>query len=109
MEMVSPQQRQAVSNEVQAALQMLVKTDLKLYGKVSTETLEAVQIQGFVLQNGTIQKTKSTRAETVQCEQEAATISTKEKPSVRGQLRNASKEMGQCLHPEGRSKGSEAR
>jgi len=109
MKMVSPQQRQAISNAVQAALQMLAETDLKLYGKVSTETLEAVQTQGFVLQDGTIQKSKSTRAETVQCEQEAADVSAKGKPSIREQLRNAEKAAGQRLHSEGRAKDGEAR
>lgn len=105
MEMVTPQQRQAISNRVQATLQMLADTDLKLYGEVSDDTLAAVQTQGFVLQNGTIQKAESARIETAQREQAAVKV----KPSVRGQLRNAAKEAGPRLHSEGRPKGGEAR
>lgn len=39
----APEQRQAISAEVQATLQMLVDTDLKLHGEVTGDTLEAIQ------------------------------------------------------------------
>ena len=105
METTSPQQRQTISSEVQATLQMLADTDLKLYGEVSSETLDAVQSQGFVPKNGTIQKAESAREEAVRCKQAAG----KMKPSVLEQLRKAAKEAVPPPRPEGRPRGRKAR
>ncbi len=95
---ITLKQRQAISSTVQATLQMLVEADLKICGEISRETFEAIQTQGFVLQNGT-----------VQLEQEASALSAKGKPSLRTQLRTTAKEMEQCPHSAGRTKSGEAR
>ena len=109
METATPKQRQAVSNAVQATLQMLVQADLKIYGEVSQETLEAVQTQGFVVQNGTVQKDHVSQTESASLVQKAASPPDKAKPSLRTQLRTTVKEMEKSPHPTDRGKGGEAR
>ena len=106
--MVTPEQRQVISKETQAMLQMLVDTDLKIYGEISKETLEIFQTQGFVFQNGAIQKAEFSQTKAVQRKQ-AAAMSAKRKPSVRRQLCSTAKEVGQYLRSEGKVKSGEAR
>ena len=107
VEPATPEQRQAISSEVQATLQMLVDTDLKLYGEATGDTLEAIQTQGFVLQDGILQKAESAQIGTTQHEQE--TTAAHGKPSVRGQLREAAQKAGQRPLPVDKAKGDDAR
>ncbi|MBD5161206.1 MAG: hypothetical protein HDT14_04160 [Oscillibacter sp.] len=107
MAMVTPEKRQAISTQVQTTLQMLAEMDLQIYGEISSETLAAVQTQGFTIQNGTVQKAESAQAETVQCESEPIAVTGK--VSVRDQLHTATKEVRQHLHSEARAKSGEAR
>ena len=104
MASISPEQRQDISNQTQSTLQMLANVDLKIYGQVSADTLEAVQVQGFVLQDGVVQK--SEQAETGQCEKTAAAT---KKASVRDQLHTAVKKVDRHKHSGDRTKGGEAR
>ena len=41
MKLATEEKRQAILGEVQATLQMLADTDLKIYGEISRGTLEA--------------------------------------------------------------------
>lgn len=56
MKLATEEKRQAILGEVQATLQMLADTDLKIYGEISRGTLEAVQIQGFAIENGSVKR-----------------------------------------------------
>ena len=109
METATQKQRQAVSNAVQATLQMLVQADLKIYGEVSQETLKAVQTQGFVVQDGTVQKDHVSRVESASRDQETVALPAKAKPSLRTQLRTTATEVEQNPHPTNRAKSGEAR
>ncbi len=93
MDAVPPQTRQAISNEVQAMLQMLAKADLDIHGEITAGTLDAIQAQGFTLKGGTIQKSASVKG----------------KPSVRRQLHNSKAETLQYLPPEKKPRGDESR
>ena len=53
---IPPERQQAIRDEVQATLQMLVDTDMRLSGEVSQGTLDALAAQGYVLQGGQITK-----------------------------------------------------
>lgn len=53
---IPPERQQAIRDEVQATLQMLVDTDMQLSGEVSQGTLDALAAQGYVLQDGQISK-----------------------------------------------------
>ncbi len=88
MKLATEEKRQAILGEVQATLQMLADTDLKIYGEISRGTLEAVQIQGFAIENGSVKKASP------------------QKPSVCGQPHTARK---QRTHPKKRSKGGKIR
>lgn len=88
MKLVTEKQRQAILGKVQATLQMMVEADLKIYGEISRGTLEAVQIQGFTIENGSVKK--------------ASLL----KPSVCGQPHTTKK---QRTHPKKRSKGGKIR
>ena len=101
MKKIAPEKQQAISGTMQATLQMLVGTDLRIYGEITKDTLEAIQAQRFVLQGGLVQRAESA--------QEAIAISATGKPSVRDQLRIAEKEVGQRPYPENRTKSVEAR
>ena len=68
-ESLDPAQQQAIRDEVQATLQMLVDTDMQISGEVSQGTLDALAGQGYVLQDGIVQRVP---AELSQQEQEAA-------------------------------------
>lgn len=68
-ESLAPEQQQAIRDEVQATLQMLVNTDMQISGEVSQGTLDALTAQGYVLQDGVVQRVP---AELSQQEQEAA-------------------------------------
>lgn len=103
----TPEQKQGLSSEVQATLQMLVKTDLNLYGEVMGDTLEAIQTQGFVLRDGILQKAESAQVESARHEPETAAV--RGKPSVRGQLREAAREVSQRPPTAEKAKGGEAR
>ena len=101
--------RQAISTEVQATLQMLVDTDLKLYGEVTGDTLEAIQTQDFLLRDGALIKADTVQIGEVQSGRESATISDSVKPSLRGQLHEKMREAGQRPPPSEHPKGGEAR
>jgi len=105
----APEQRQAISAEVQATLQMLVDTDLKLYGEVTGDTLEAIQTQGFLLRDGALIKADPVQIGEVQSGREPAAISDSVKPSLRGQLHEKMREAGQRPPPAEHPKGGEAR
>lgn len=105
----APEQRQAISAEVQATLQMLVDTDLKLYGEVTGDTLEAIQTQGFLLRDGALIKADPVQIGEVQSGREPAAISDSVKPSLRGQLHEKMREAGQRPPPSEHPKGGEAR
>lgn len=68
-ESFAPEQQQAIRDEVQATLQMLVNTDMQISGEVSQGTLDALAAQGYVLQDGIVQRMP---AELSKQEQEAA-------------------------------------
>ena len=68
-ESLAPEQQQAIRDEVQATLQMLVDTDMQISGEVSQGTLDALAAQGYALQDGIVQRMP---AELSQHEQEAA-------------------------------------
>lgn len=68
-ESLAPEQQQAIRDEVQATLQMLVDTDMQISGEVSQGTLDALAAQGYVLQDGIVQRMP---AELSKQEQEAA-------------------------------------
>lgn len=68
-ESLAPEQQQAICDEVQATLQMLVDTDMQISGEVSQGTLDALATQGYALQDGIVQRVP---AELSQQEQEAA-------------------------------------
>lgn len=53
---IPPERQQAIRDEVQATLQMLVDTDMRLSGEVLQGTLDALAAQGYVLQDGQITK-----------------------------------------------------
>ena len=108
-EPATPEQRQAISSEVQATLQMLVDTDLKLYGEVTGDTLEAIQTQGFLLQDGALRKAEPAQFGEVQNEREPAATSDSVKPSLRGQLHEKMREAGQCPPPAKQARGGEGR
>lgn len=55
-ESLAPEQQQAIRDEVQATLQMLVDTDMQISGEVSQGTLDALAAQGYVLQDGVVQR-----------------------------------------------------
>ena len=55
-ESLAPEQQQAIRDEVQATLQMLVNTDMQIHGEVSQGTLDALAAQGYVLQDGVVQR-----------------------------------------------------
>jgi len=78
MEAATPEQRRAIEHESRAMMQMLLEADLKLYGKASKGTLEAIQTQGYVLQDGVLQK--------------APALPKVEKPSLRKRLSAAVRE-----------------
>lgn len=88
MKLVTEKQRQAILDEVQATLQMLTDTDLKIYGEISRGTLEAVQAQGFIIENGSVKKVSPS------------------KPSVRSQPHTTKK---QHAHPQKRPRGGKIR
>lgn len=69
LESLAPEQQQAIRDEVQATLQMLVDTDMQISGEVSQGTLDALAAQGYVLQDGIVQRMP---AELSKQEQEAA-------------------------------------
>ena len=69
LESLVPEQQQAIRAEVQATLQMLVDTDMQISGEVSQGTLDALAAQGYVLQDGIVQRMP---AELSKQEQEAA-------------------------------------
>ena len=102
---VAPEQRQAISSEVQATLQMLVDTDLNLYGAVTGDTLEAVQTQGFLLQDGALRKADPAQVGEVQSEREPAAIPDSAKPSLRGQLQEKIRKVGQRPPPRRTAQG----
>ena len=56
LESLAPEQQQAIRDEVQATLQMLVNTDMQIHGEVSQGTLDALAAQGYVLQDGVVQR-----------------------------------------------------
>ena len=56
LESLDPAQQQAIRDEVQATLQMLVDTDMQISGEVSQGTLDALAAQGYVLQDGVVQR-----------------------------------------------------
>ena len=56
LESLDPEQQQAIRDEVQATLQMLADTDMQIYGEVSQGTLDALAAQGYVLQDGVVQR-----------------------------------------------------
>ena len=68
-ESLDPEQQQAIRDEVQATLQMLVNIDMQISGEVSQGTLDALAAQGYALQDGIVQRVP---AELSQQEQEAA-------------------------------------
>lgn len=68
-ESLAPEQQQAIRDEVQATLQMLVDTDMQISGEVSQGTLDALAAQGYALQDGIVQRVP---ADLSQQEQEAA-------------------------------------
>ena len=69
LESLDPAQQQAIRDEVQATLQMLVDTDMQISGEVSQGTLDALAAQGYALQDGIVQRMP---AELSKQEQEAA-------------------------------------
>lgn len=105
----APEQRQAVSSEMQATLQMLVETDLKLYGEVTGDTLEAIQTQGFLLQDGALRKADPAQIGAVQGGRESAALSDAAKPSLREQLHEKMREVGQRPPPAEQPRGDEGR
>lgn len=68
-ENLAPEQQQAIRDEVQATLQILVNTDMQISGEVSQGTLDALAAQGYALQDGIVQRMP---AELSKQEQEAA-------------------------------------
>ena len=106
-EAITPEQKAALSTEVQATLQMLVQSDLNLYGEVTGDTLAAVETQGFALRDGVLQKQESEQDKPAPHEQEPSTAHAK--PSVRGQLRKAAQEAGQRPPAPEKAKGDDSR
>ena len=53
---IPPERQQAIRDEVQTTLQMLVDTDMQFSGEVTQGTLDALAAQGYVLQDGQITK-----------------------------------------------------
>jgi len=51
-----PEQQQALSNEVQATLQIFIDSDIKTHGEVTESTLEAITVQGYEYKNGELAK-----------------------------------------------------
>ena len=68
-ESLDPTQQQAIRDEIQATLQMLADADIQISGEVSQGTLDALTAQGYVLQDGIVQRVAE---ELPQQEQEAA-------------------------------------
>lgn len=68
-ESLDPEQQQAIRDEVQATLQMLVNADMQISGEVSQGTLDALAAQGYTLQDGVVQREPAAQP---QQEQEAA-------------------------------------
>ena len=56
LESLDLEQQQAIRDEVQATLQMLVNADMQISGEVSQGTLDALTAQGYVLQDGVVQR-----------------------------------------------------
>ena len=56
LESLAPEQQQAIRGEVQATLQMLADTDMQISGEVSQGTLDVLAAQGYVLQDGVVQR-----------------------------------------------------
>ena len=108
-EPVTPEQKQAISSEVQATLQMLVDTDLRLYGEVTGDTLEAIQTQGFLLHDYILQKADLAQPGAIQSGQEPAAKSNSTKTSLREQLHIKKQEVGQHSPQPNKAKGDGAR
>ncbi len=70
MESLAPEQQQAIRDEVQATLQMLVDTDMQIYGEVSAGTLEAIAAQGYSYQDGQLTKAELEEAPPVPAQPE---------------------------------------
>ena len=99
---VTPEHRQSIFGTVQSTLQMLVDTDLKVYGKIRKDTIEAIHTQGFVLQNGVLQNSRTVH--------ENKDGHEAPKSSVRKQLHAAAKEISQHPSPQkDKTKGGEIR
>lgn len=105
----TPEQKKAISSEVEAALQMLVDTDLELYGEVTGDTFKAIEAQGYMLQEVVLQKADLAQHGLVQSGQETAVVSNSTKPSVRGQLREKMRKVDQHPFPAERPRGGEGR
>lgn len=56
MDKASPEQRQALDNEVRQTLQMFVDTDMKTHGQLTQGTIAAIATQGYAYQNGQLVK-----------------------------------------------------
>lgn len=56
MESLDAQRQQAIRNEVQSTLQMLVDADMKTQGEISQGTLDALTAQGYELNEGIVQQ-----------------------------------------------------
>ena len=59
MDTASPEQRQALDNEVRQTLQMFVDTDMKTHGQLTQGTLAAIATQGYAYQNGQLVKERA--------------------------------------------------
>lgn len=53
---LSPEQRQELSGEVTATLQMLIDADIQASGEVTAGTLEAIATQGYAYRDGNLVK-----------------------------------------------------
>ena len=53
---LSPEQQQALSNEVQVTLQFFINSDMQTHGEVTESTLEAIAVQGYEYRDGILAK-----------------------------------------------------
>lgn len=67
-----PEQRQELSGEVKATLQMLIDADLQATGELTSETLEAIATQGYAYRDGNLVKQDAPAVEAPAPEQQAA-------------------------------------
>lgn len=59
MDKASPEQRQALDDEVRKTLQMFVDDDMNAHGQLTQGTLDAIAVQGYAYQDGQLVKAQT--------------------------------------------------